>query len=104
MAVIRDARREDASRLAEILIFAKRTAYRPIFQDDMVSFGEMQVLPLALRYRDDPEALEGVIVYEEGFAKGMARLSPGLEEGGWELHELYVDPFFQGTGVGGGRS
>lgn len=45
--MVRKATKMDASRLAEILIFAKRTAYRPIFQDDLVSFNEMQVLDLA---------------------------------------------------------
>ena len=35
--MIRAASKKDASRLAEILIFAKRMAYRPIFQNDIVS-------------------------------------------------------------------
>ena len=47
---IRKAEKKDASRLAEILIFAKRTAYRPIFENDYVSFQEMQVLDLAGRF------------------------------------------------------
>lgn len=46
--MIRRAEIKDASRLAEILIFAKRTAYRQIFNNDNVSFNEMQVLDLAL--------------------------------------------------------
>ena len=56
---IRKAEKKDASRLAEILIFAKRTAYRPIFKNDYVSFQEMQVLDLALDFRDRPDAFEG---------------------------------------------
>ena len=43
-AVIRPAVPADASRLAEIQIFAKRTAFRSVFQNDFVSFNEMQVL------------------------------------------------------------
>ena len=62
---IRPARQEDASRLAEILIFAKRMAYRPIFRNDYVSFNVMQVLPLALHYRDEADALRDVFVYDE---------------------------------------
>ena len=45
MDPIRKAELKDVSRIAEILIFTKRTQYRPIFNDDQVSFGEMQVLP-----------------------------------------------------------
>jgi putative acetyltransferase len=48
--MIRRAEVNDASRLAEILIFAKRTAYRQIFNNDNVSFNEMQVLDLALDF------------------------------------------------------
>ena len=44
MKPIRKASIQDASRLAEILIFAKRVHYRRIFCNDKVSFGEMQVL------------------------------------------------------------
>ena len=99
--MIRSARPADASRLAETLIFAKRVAYRPIFQDDAVSFNQMQVLPLALRLRDDPDALRDVYVYDDGIVKGMMRW--GREPGARQLSELYVDPFFQGQGVGRAR-
>ena len=52
MDPIRKAELKDVSRIAEILIFTKRTQYRPIFNDDQVSFGEMQVLPTAREYLD----------------------------------------------------
>ena len=92
---IRKAAPGDASRLAEILIFAKRTAYRPIFRNDAVSFGEMQVLPLALDYLEGRKSLSHIWVYDGGFVKGMVRVDSG------EIHELYVDPFFQNEGIGG---
>ena len=41
MGQIRRAVVADASRLAEILVFTKRMNYRPIFQNDPVSFGSM---------------------------------------------------------------
>lgn len=50
--MIRVATIKDASRLAEIQIFSKRKAFRPIFQNDDVSFNEMSVLRLALYYQD----------------------------------------------------
>lgn len=99
--MIRKACPADASRLAEILIFAKRSAYREIFHDDLVSFGEMQVLPLALEYRDSPAMLEPVVVYDDGIVKGMATiLHTKQEDAVTELKELYIDPFFQGEGIG----
>ena len=94
MKHIRKAVPQDASRIAEILIFAKRTAYRPIFRNDAVSFGEMQVLPLAMDYLEGRESLEHIWVYDDEFVRGMLHVESG------EVKELYVDPFFQGTGVG----
>lgn len=101
--MIRSAAVKDASRLAEILIFAKRTAYRPIFQNDYVSFHEMQVLDLALSYRSNPDTLKGIYVYDDGIVKGMMRWGRerhGEAEAAWELKELYIDPFFQNQGIG----
>lgn len=118
---IRPARAEDASRIAEIWIFAKRAAYRSIFQNDQVSFGEMQVLPLALELRDREGMRQDLWVYEEGFVKGVVRCTGTAEEtaegaaeemseasgaeagtadGALWISDLYVEPFFQGDGVG----
>ena len=92
--MIRPATAVDASRIAEILIFAKRTNYRGIFRDDFVSFHEMQVYPLAKDYIDHPHRLDGVWVYDDDFVKGMIRIS------GTEIAELYVDPFFTNQKIG----
>lgn len=91
---IRKATAQDASRLAEILIFTKRMYYRPIFQNDKVSFGEMQVLPLAQEYIENAEKLKNIWVYDDEFVKGMIHI-----EKDW-LEELYVDFFFQDSGIG----
>ena len=69
MDTIRKATPEDASRIAEILIFAKRTNYRSIFCNDKVSFGEMQVYPLAKEYIDCPDKLQNIWVYDDEFVK-----------------------------------
>ena len=92
--MIRPAAVADASRIAEILIFSKRANYREIFQNDKVSFGEMQVYPLAQSYMDNPEKLTGVWVFDDEFVKGMVH----IEEN--EIAELYVEPFFTGQGIG----
>ena len=54
-SMIRRATVEDASRIAEISVFTKRMNYRSIFRNDKVSFGEMQVYPLADAYIHDPQ-------------------------------------------------
>lgn len=94
MNPIRKSVVQDASRLAEILIFTKRMNYRKIFHDDKVTFGEMQVFPLAKDYIDNPEKLENIWVYDDEFVKGMLHIE------GNEIIELYVDPFFQNEGIG----
>lgn len=101
--MIRKSCLDDASRLAEILIFAKRSAYRHIFQNDKVSFGEMQVLPLALQFIDTPNLLDNIIVFEDEFVKGMANTKQISVNGTvmTQIVELFVDPFFQHYGIGG---
>lgn len=92
--MIRQATIADASRIAEILIFTKRMNYRKIFCDDKVSFGEMQVYPLAQSYMDNPDKLKGVWVYDDEFVKGMIHINEK------QITELYVDSFFENQGIG----
>jgi putative acetyltransferase len=99
--MIRQAERKDASRLAEILIFAKRAAYRPIFNNDKVTFNEMQVLDLALTFRDKEGGVDNLFVYDDGIVKGLIKWgNEGNSETYIRIHELYVDTFFQGQGIG----
>ena len=72
--MVRQADIKDVSRIAEILIFTKRMAYRPIFHDDKVSFGQMQVVPLAAQYMERPEKLLHMWVYDDLFVKGLITL------------------------------
>lgn len=92
--MIRQAVKNDASRIAEILIFTKRMNYRRIFQNDLVSFGEMQVYPLAKDYIDNPDKLKGIWVYDDGIVKGMVHIQEN------RIEELYVDSFFENQGIG----
>ena len=91
--MIRKARIEDISRIAEILVFVKRIKFRPIFQDDDYSFGELQVLTVAEKYKA-PDILNDILVYDDGIVKGLIHIE------GNEIVELYVDYFFQNQGVG----
>lgn len=95
MRFIRQAEPRDASRIAEILIFTKRVQYYHIFQNPAYSFGELQVLPLARQYEEDDALRARTWVYDDGIVKGVAILA------GDELESLYVEPTFQGEGVGG---
>ena len=93
--MIRRATLDDASRIAEILVFTKRMNYRRIFQNDKVSFGEIQVYPLAAEYIENPDKLEHIWVYDDDFVKGMVHID------GETISELYVDSFFENQGIGG---
>ena len=90
--MIRKATPEDLSRIAEILVFVKRIKFRPIFQDDDYSFGELQVLSVVKQYT---ELLDRIWVYDDnGIVKGLIHIE------GEEIKELYVDYFFQDMGIG----
>ena len=93
LQMIRKATVEDASRIAEILVFVKRIKFRPIFQDDEYSFNELQVIPVAKKYVEDG-ILDHTFVYDDGIVKGLIHIE------GNEIVELYVDYFFQDQGIG----
>ena len=94
MEYIRKAEEKDISRIAEILVFNKRINYRPIFQNDAFSFGELQVLKVADEYLNDSGLLDRTWVYDDEFVKGM------IEICGEEVNTFYVDGFFQSSGIG----
>ena len=69
--MIRKAELQDISRIAEIIVFGKRVAYRPIFSNDIVSFNELQVMNLVEEYRSNLSIIENMIVYDDGIMKGV---------------------------------
>lgn len=91
---IRQATREDASRIAEIIVFNNRLNFFPIFRDESFSFGTVQVLPLAEEYLQDAGRLRRTWVYDDGVVKGLVVVR------GDEIEKLYVEPTFQGRGIG----
>ena len=93
MCNIRKAEAKDLSRIAEILVFAKRIKYRAIFNNDDYSFNELQVVKLVEAY-GKPKILDNIWVYDDGIVKGMIHIE------GKEIVELYVDYFFWGQGFG----
>ncbi len=95
--MLRKAGNMDISRIAEILIFTKRTTYRPIFKNDNVSFNEMQVLN-EIEKLSQPSALDNIYVYDDGIVKAMVKIEDIGEK--TKVSEFFVDPFFQGEGIG----
>ncbi len=91
--MIRKATINDVSSIAEILVFVKRMNFRPIFQNDNYSFGELQVLSVAEKYKSS-DILENILVYDDGVVKGLIHIE------GSEIVEPYVDYFFQNQGIG----
>lgn len=91
---IRQATKEDIPRIAEILVFTKRVNYRPIFQNDDYSFGELTVFCVAKEWEEDPARLGQTWVYDDGTVKGLIQVVDH------EIVVLYVDHFFQNQGIG----
>ena len=103
--MIRQATKNDVSRIAEILVFSKRMNYRAIFQNDAYSFGELQVDAVAKQY-DDEEILSHTWVYTEALTDRYLGTEAEVVKGvvevvDSEIRTLYVDSFFVGEGIGG---
>lgn len=94
MSYIRQAKKEDASRIAEIEIFNYRWNFYPIFRNDGYYFGELQVSSEAEKYRTDERMLENTYVYDDGVVKGFIRVE------GAEVKKLFVEPVLQGQAIG----
>ena len=96
--MIRKATMQDVPRIAEIIVFGKRVAYRPIFNNDVVSFNELQVINVVEEYRNNPTLVDNMLVYDDGIIKGV--INRVFKEDTVEICEFYVEPFFKGKGIG----
>ena len=95
--MLRKAEQKDIPRIAEIIIFTKRVTYRPIFNNDHVSFNVMQVMSEAEEYAK-PHGLDDLYVYDDGIVKAIVKY--WLKDGEIEISDFYVDWFFQHQGLG----
>lgn len=96
--MVRKASMQDVSRIAEIIVFGKRVAYRPIFNNDVVSFNELQVINLIEEYRNNPTLVDNMLVYDDGIIKGV--INRIFKDDTVEICEFYIEPFFKGNGIG----
>lgn len=96
--MVRKASMQDVSRIAEIIVFGKRVAYRSIFNNDVVSFNELQVINLIEEYRSNPALVDNMLVYDDGIIKGV--INRIFKDDSVEICEFYIEPFFKGNGIG----
>lgn len=94
MSYIRPAVATDASRISEIVITNYRVNFYPFFKNDGFYFRDLNVVEMAKEYADGTPALRNTYVYDDGVVKGMIRVN------GDEIEKLYVEPQFQGSGIG----
>jgi ribosomal protein S18 acetylase RimI-like enzyme len=94
----------DVPRAAEIHVFGWRSAYRGIVSDEwlfnnrLVAFS-MNRMDLGLRNGSETENY----VFDDGIIKAILSVSPCRDEDrphSFELCGIYVEPFFQGYGIG----
>lgn len=96
--MLRKAAIQDIPRIAEIIVFGKRVAYRSIFNDDIGSFNGLQVIHIIEKYQNDPALIDNMIVYDDGILKEV--INRIFTDDSIELCEFYVEPFFKGVGIG----
>lgn len=102
--MIRRARPEDASRIADIQIFGWRNAYRTII-DDKILFSKLNIEKKAQSVRKSVEDnIEEWLVFEEDeIVKGMMVIGKARDEdkqNSFELWCIYVDPLMMRQGIG----
>ncbi len=91
---IRQARKSDVSRLAEIEIFNYRLNFYPIFKNDSFYFGDLQVADKISEYLRNTEKLKSTYVYDDGVVKGFVTVENS------EIKKLFIEPVLQGQGIG----
>lgn len=91
MSYIRNAKRDDLARIAEIEIFNYRLNFYPIFQDDLFYFDELQVPNQIQKYEN---CVGSFFVYDDGVVKGFIQVEDR------EIKKLFVEPVLQSHSIG----
>ena len=89
--MIRKAKQEDLSRIAEIQVFNYRLYFYPIFRNDEYYFGELQVSALMQQYETE---LDSLYVCDDGVVKGFVKIE------GTYVARLFVEPVLQNASIG----
>lgn len=91
---IRKASREEFIKIGEIYVFNNRANYYPVFKDKIYSFSKLQVISIIDEYFKFDEVLESIYVFDDGLVSAFMEIKET------EICKLYVDPFFQNSGIG----
>ena len=91
MQNIRQARPQDAERIAEIYVFNYRLNFYPIFLDDSFYFKELTVNRQSALFES---ASKDIWVFDDGAVKGFIQID------GREVKKLFVEPVLQGNSIG----
>ncbi len=94
MNYIRQAKENDASRIAEIIVLNYRINFYPLFYNDQYYFGELNVVDIASKFSKKSKLLRNTFVYDDGIVKGIMCIN------GNEIEKLFVEPQFQSQGIG----
>lgn len=94
MKFIRPAQGADSFRIAEIIVTNYRVNFYPFFRNDTFYFRELNVADTAAEYTEGSQHLKNSFVYDDGVIKGVVCVSDS------EIKKLYVEPAFQGQGIG----
>jgi len=101
--MIRKMETEDIPRVAEIIVFSWRSAYRGIISDEYL-FNERLVTSQLVKLEETIcDSSAECYVFDDGIVKAALKMCPCADEnkvGTFELYELYVDVFFQKQGIG----
>ena len=89
--IIRNANRNDLSRIAEIQVFNYRLYFYPIFKSDEYYFDELRVPSLMKEYES---GLDSLYVYDDGVVKGFIKVE------GTYIARLFVEPVLQNASIG----
>jgi ribosomal protein S18 acetylase RimI-like enzyme len=105
MTVIREITDADLGAVAEIHVRTWRFAYAGIVPDDVLAALDPAVFAERRRGRPAPPGGQTVVADDgevlSGFASfGPARVPDGFDTSAGELYTIYIDPEFQGRGIG----
>ncbi|MCR5753412.1 MAG: GNAT family N-acetyltransferase [Acetatifactor sp.] len=91
METIRQAKKDDLARIAEMQVLNYRLYFYPIIQNDEYFFGELQV-PEAMKQYEP--VLNNIYVYDDGVVKGFIKID------GTYIARLYVEPALHNASIG----
>ena len=101
--MIRKLEMADIPRVAEIVVFGWRSAFRGILSDEVLFCEQTVAMRIARFEKSIPENIHlSKFVFDDGIVKGLITFGASGEENpkAFELWAVYVDPFFQRQGIG----